>query len=583
MNKKEYLERFRSFSEARQYFGGIPDKARVLFVKFGNEYKPFSFYKPDITLQQKEEFDRKNEEASQNSSFVDYKMNGNKEQQILFDYPYKKSNVKSLEDLKKIIMGDFPSIWFETEACLSVCASLSLKNLNGCPSLNLIGSPSGEKTTILSFFYGQRETYVSDDFTPRAFVSHSANVKEEQLDGVDLLPKIRNKILITPELAPLFEVPRDKLIDNFSMLTRVLDGEGLHRDSGVHGHRGYSGDYKFVWLGASTPIKYSVWKVMGKIGNRLFFLNMRDKSRDDKYFLRMFRGKAYEEKVRECRGAVRSFLNHFFEENNIRSVEWNPEGDIFILMEIIRYAKLLAKLRASLMTWKGEEKGTYEYNFPIIEEPPRAINSLYNLAKGHALIHGRKFLKSEDLEIVKSVVFSSMPHDRYEFLKLLSKHEGRLTTGQIEKELGCSQDTALRTMKTFEILGVVTVKNLYIETSGTGRPMKFVEIKPEFKELLNYTQRINDAINNKSQEINPAGDAYDNIKPEDFIKITEKNKHAHPKNDAINNKSQEINPVRDDKKPEIVKIPPSEPKQQDNSSIDFSKTEIKEKREGGEG
>ena len=29
-----------------------------------------------------------------------------------------------------------------------------------------------------------------------------------------------------------------------------------------------------------------------------------------------------------------------------------------------------------------------------------------------------------------------MPHDRYKFLELLAKHEGKLTTNQIKKELG---------------------------------------------------------------------------------------------------------------------------------------------------
>src|SRR5690606_27469898 len=125
----------------------------------------------------------------------------------------------------------------------------------------------------------------------------------------------------------------------------------------------------------------------------------------------------------------RSFLDNLFEQG-VRNLEWDAEEDILLLPEIIKYAKFLSKLRASLMTWKGEEKGTYEYNFPIVEEPPRAINSLYNLAKGHAIIHGRNYLKKEDIEIVRAVCFSSMPHDRNEFLKLLAKHEGKLTTKQ---------------------------------------------------------------------------------------------------------------------------------------------------------
>ena len=425
-----------------------------------------------------------------------------KKKEIRFDYEVKKpeQEITNLEQLEKVIIKNFPTIWFETRACLSICATLSLKNLNGCPSLNLIGNPSGEKTTVLSFFYGQNMTYISDDFTPRAFVSHSANVEAEKLEEVDLLPRLKNKILITPELAPLFEAPKDKLIDNFAMLTRVLDGEGLNRDSGTHGHRGYSGDYKFAWLGGSTPLRSSVWNIMGKIGNRLFFLNMRDKNRNNADYLEMFRGRAYDEKVKDCRGAIRSFLDSLYEKNGVRKLDWDAEGDIFLLPEIIKYAKLLSKLRGSLMIWKSEEQGKYEFNFPIIEEPPRAINSLYNLAKGHALINGRNFLRSEDLEVVKSVCFSSMPHDRYEFLKLLAKHEGKLTTRQIEAQLGCSDETARKTMNIFKVLGIVEVKSI---GDYQGRPMSYVEIKDEFKDILCHTQILNDLDKSKPSQINP--------------------------------------------------------------------------------
>lgn len=436
--------------------------------------------------------------------------------EIKFDYDkYKpEKEIETLEELREVIVKYFPSVWVEVEACLSVAASLSLKNLNGCPSLNLVGNPSGEKTTVLSFFYGHSNTYLSDDFTPRAFVSHAVNVNKEELENIDLLPKIKNKVLISPELAPLFEAPKDKLLDNFAILTRVLDGEGLNRDTGSCGHRGYSGDYKFAWLGATTPLRASVWNIMGKIGNRLFFLNMSEKNRSDEDYLKMFSEQEYQEKVMTCRGAVLNFLDNHFKKYPIRSLEWNNKDDVFILPDIIKYAKLLSKCRGTLMTWKSEEKGEYEYNFPIIEEPPRAINSLYNIAKGHALINGRTFLKSEDKEIPRRVCFSSMPHDRNEFLKLLMKHEGKLTTDIIEKELLCSKDTALRTMKIFEILGVVEVKNLPI---GYGRPLKYVEIKPEFLELLKHTQVENFAINSKSQENNTISDDYDNLKSEDFL------------------------------------------------------------------
>lgn len=76
--------------------------------------------------------------------------------------------------------------------------------------------------------------------------------------------------------------------------------------------------------------------------------------------------------------------------------------------------------------------------------------------------------------------------------------------------------------------------------------MNYVEIQEEFKELLEYTQGLNDAINPKSQEIKGVCDAYSGIKPEDFVKSNIKNEDTHPQNDEINIKSDKINPVFDD-------------------------------------
>lgn len=384
--------------------------------------------------------------------------------------------------LREIIVQNFPTIWFETKACLSAYASLSLKNLNGCPSLNLVGNPSGEKTTVLSFFYGQSNSYISDDFTPASFVSHATNVKKEELSSIDLLPKLQDKVLLTPELAPLFEASKDELLNNFAILTRVLDGEGLNRDSGAHGHRGYSGDYKFIWLGATTPIKSAVWQTMGKMGNRLFFLNMSEKNRTTQDYVNMFLDKPYSERVEICRSYVRTFLDAFFKENPKRSIRWETD-DPSIISQIVEYGKLLARLRGSFISWKsGEDSQGYQFTSPLIEEPPRAINAFLNFARGHALIHGRRYLDKSDLELVRRICFSSMPHDRSLLLNVLLKHGGRATSKTIEDELTCSDSTANRTMNAFKVLGICDLKSLPGEFGG--RPLSFIELKPEFLQVL---------------------------------------------------------------------------------------------------
>ena len=476
------------------------------------------------------------------------------EQENLFNFELikPKHEIKTLEQLKEIVVRNFPDNWEDTLACLSIYLTLSLKSLNGCPSLTLVGSPSDNKTTIASFFYGAPLSYISDDFTPRSFVSHATNVAVEELEGVDLLPKLKNKVLITPELAPLFEGTRDKLLENFPTLTRVLDGEGLNRDTGAHGHRGYSGDYKFVWIGCTTPLRSAVWSLMGKIGNRLFFLNVQQKKRTNEDYMEMFMGKEFEEKVKECRGAMHSFLSNHFKKYPVRSLKWNNAADALILKEIIKYSKLLSKLRGSLVAWKSdEERGKIEHTFPIIEEPPRCINSLRNIAKGHALSMGRTFLKIEDLRLIRRVCLSSMPYDRHKFLELLMANDGRLSSAAIEKELSCSKDTALRTMEVFRVLGVVKINDLAV---GEGRPLKFVELNDEFRELLNEIQVDNPAINSKSvrtEGMRVQLTKENQEKKEEMVVSTE---HTTPPIPQINSKSQENNPVSQEKEYSIEPI-----------------------------
>jgi len=53
-------------------------------------------------------------------------------------------------------------------------------------------------------FRGWRQTYYTDNFSARSFVSHSTAVTKEQLQEIDMLPKIKDKLFLTPELAPIF-------------------------------------------------------------------------------------------------------------------------------------------------------------------------------------------------------------------------------------------------------------------------------------------------------------------------------------------------------------------------------------------
>ena len=80
-------------------------------------------------------------------------------------------------------------------------------------------------------------------------MSHNTAVSKEDLCEIDMLPKIRFKLLLTPELTPLFSASEDELMENLGIITSVLDGKGYVSHSGAHGRRGYYGNYMFTWVG----------------------------------------------------------------------------------------------------------------------------------------------------------------------------------------------------------------------------------------------------------------------------------------------------------------------------------------------
>lgn len=368
------------------------------------------------------------------------------------------------EQTKKTIIENFDErIWFITDCCLSTVATLLLEDITNPTGLNLIDSPSTDKTTILSFFYDiPGITYKSDSFTPASFVSHSANVKEKELPKIDLLPRIRYKCIVIPELGPIFQKKREDLIENIAVLTRVFDGQGLETDSGSRGQRGYKGDYLFAWLGACTPFDFRVWNLMGKFGSRLLFLTIADNhSNGDRvnYVVEGLRDKkSYKKKVELCRAGVKEFLEFLWRySGGVRKIEWDRfKDDENLQKAIAKLGNLVAIARSTVSVWR-ERETEYNYNQPIIEHPFRLSTILYNLARGHAIIQGRNEINKEDVRLVIGVGLSSMPDDRRQVLNLLLEKDPDETTetDQITQRLGVSNPTARAIMETFKVLGLV--------------------------------------------------------------------------------------------------------------------------------
>lgn len=290
-----------------------------------------------------------------------------------------------------------------------------------------------------------------------------------------MLPRMKNKFFLTPELSPLFGKKDEDLQETLSIITRVLDGHGYENDTGAHGHRGYNEDVMFTWVGASVDIPYKVHKYLGTRGAKLYFFRLPLVEKSDDEYIDQMSNDDFITKRNKVQYALIDYLNTFDNcpnsktENNLTKIRWNINKDDKQTSTIIlKLAKLLAYLRAVVTTWDTENSQglDYDYGFAIKEDPSRAMTQLRNLARGHALSQGRNYITMEDMSILIKTVFSTASLERVRIFELLLEAKGKLSTSQIVESLRISNKTAKRTMAEFKAIGLVDVGE--IETHHGG-------------------------------------------------------------------------------------------------------------------
>jgi hypothetical protein len=398
------------------------------------------------------------------------------------------------EHLRRVTLENIPALWSGLEFALSVKTIL---NIRGCtiPFCGiLLGPASSSKTVIIELFRGYKHTFYTDNFSPKSLVSHLSGLKEEQLRKIDLLPKIKNKLFLTPELAAIFASRDDDLLQVLGILTRVADGQGYESDSGAQGHRGYHEDMMFVWIGAAVDIPYKVHKLLGTLGPKLYFFRLSRVEESEDYYHKN-RNENFAEKKQKIRTALLEYLAYFemnpdivmeeeYEDDvriDLPKIALEPDKDVELVDRIIiRLAKLLAHLRAIVPTWetKGTQGSEYAYSLAKVEDPSRAITQLRNLAKGHALSKGRKYITLDDIPIVIHTALSTATIERVRIFELLIANNGTLTTSQIVDFLNTTKPTALKTMTELKATGLVNM------VPGDERTQAVISLKAEFDWFL---------------------------------------------------------------------------------------------------
>ena len=295
--------------------------------------------------------------------------------------------------------------WLYMEACLSAVCTLFLKDNKNPLGLIIIGPSAGSKSTILNMFkyLPNNLTHHTDRFTPASFLTQAMNVSQEKLESIDLIRKLPNRILLVPDLVSMFGKKEQEVRESLSILTRVMDGDGLSNDGGVQGHREFNEECVFVLLGAVVKIVPAIWKIVSEMGTRLLFIRMDrlniHESQTDILIKQINNSKNYRDNEKQLKKMTDDLIKEKIEKHGIRKVEWNKEYDELVARMISLISELISKLRVTEDSDIGLEQN---------ETPYRVLNQLINLMKGRAILYDRDYIVEDDLSLALVVALSSV-------------------------------------------------------------------------------------------------------------------------------------------------------------------------------
>src|SRR5208283_5155921 len=111
----------------------------------------------------------------------------------------------NLESVKKLVRIHYSGLLPTVQCGLAVFGSMSVAGRTRPLSIIFEATSGYGKSAVTQMFFPvassglDKYAYRCDKFTPKAFVTHAANVSKEKLSEIDLLPQLRNRVLVTKE------------------------------------------------------------------------------------------------------------------------------------------------------------------------------------------------------------------------------------------------------------------------------------------------------------------------------------------------------------------------------------------------
>jgi hypothetical protein len=372
-------------------------------------------------------------------------------------------------DLQGVISQEFGKEgWTVMKPLLATHATLLLDDIESSRATMIEGQSGVGKTMLLKTFGGLSEQFCRrSDVTPASFVSAGSSNTGSNSTNNDLLPLLEDRTLAVRDAQTLFTGSEQTVESRWRKMARIMDGDGYFRQTATGGKAGYD-DIRFNFIGATTPLDPRAWRMMGNVGQRLLFVEWPEEEYDDGWLTSVVDG-GERRPIERGQDVVQEFLHDLWEfHGGSSSVTWDDEPPNEVMKLIEYLAKVVIYARASITSGESQR-----------EAPKRIGQLLHDLARGHALIHGRTHLELEDVEVCGRVALSTMPSKRRGIVRALldPNRDAPLTASDVETILDVSRPTARDRIDDAVALGFGEV----VEETGRGGTTKAVEVNSEFR------------------------------------------------------------------------------------------------------
>ena len=292
----------------------------------------------------------------------------------------------------------------DVQGARAVYAAVAAHRLQGQPVWPMAVAPPGSlKTEILDALRGLPHVHFIDSVTPNTFISGQILEGQQGRQAPGLLDRIgQSGILVIADFSTVLSMPRDKRASILADMRRIFDGD-LRKEYGTtEGSRAWSGRITFL-VGATPDVDrhYAIFQTLGE----RFVMVRWHRPGGVKAAIKAMNQDLQAAKL-DMKTAVQALIKGLPEEGADVSL---TAGD---QLQLAALAEFTVRARTQVPR-DGFKDIIYT---PEPEAPTRLAQQLCQLAKGSALLVGRRAVAGEDLDLVRRVAFDCIPATRRQVL-----------------------------------------------------------------------------------------------------------------------------------------------------------------------